>query len=194
MLKCSKCKRLTHYECTRLPAYQIYLFTRKNYRLYICDTCVGEVPEDFTEECLEKKREHKILERKAGNEEKIERMDEYNEILTNDIELKVQELEKCNTRCTKIYNENCQHVRKIKTLEEHQEVLRVTIQDMEKMLAIKDSNTRNKHDNTKTNVEEVSIQTEGVSKPITAEGMTQTELERKKLFMNPCLKEFFMIS
>ena len=37
MLKCSRCKRLTHYECTRLPAYQIYLFTRKNYRVYMCD-------------------------------------------------------------------------------------------------------------------------------------------------------------
>ena len=25
----------THFECTNLPAYQLYLFTRKKYRLYI---------------------------------------------------------------------------------------------------------------------------------------------------------------
>ena len=49
-------------------------------------------------------------------------------MLTNDIELKIHELEKINnSRCTKIYNENCQLFRKIKTLEEHQEMLRITI-------------------------------------------------------------------
>ena len=31
MLICSKCKRSTHYTCTYLPPYQIYLFTRKRY-------------------------------------------------------------------------------------------------------------------------------------------------------------------
>ena len=38
-------------------------------------------------------------------------------MLENDIEVKVQELERCDSRCTKLYNENCQLVRKIKTLE-----------------------------------------------------------------------------
>ena len=71
---------------------------------------------------------------------------------------------------------NCQLVRKIKTLEEHQEVLRVTIQDMEKLLTIKDSNAGNKIVNTKINV---LIQTEGLGRPTASEGMTQTESESK---------------
>ena len=36
MFTCSKCKQVIHYECTRLPEYQIYLFTIKNYQHYIC--------------------------------------------------------------------------------------------------------------------------------------------------------------
>ena len=97
-------------------------------------------------------------------------------MLEDDIEAKVQELERCDSRCTKLYNENCQLVRKMKTLEEHQEVLRVTIQDMEKLLTIKDSNSGNNIDNTKINV---LIQTEGLGRPTTVEGMAQTESESK---------------
>ena len=41
MLECSKCKKLTHYACTKLPNYQIALFIQKNYRLYVCSTCRG---------------------------------------------------------------------------------------------------------------------------------------------------------
>ena len=29
MLRCSKCKRRTHFLCTRLPAYQLFIFTKK---------------------------------------------------------------------------------------------------------------------------------------------------------------------
>ena len=48
MLKCEKCSRLTHYSCTRLPNYQLYLFTREKYRLYMCDTCVGVIPSEIS--------------------------------------------------------------------------------------------------------------------------------------------------
>ena len=136
MLKCPKCKRMTHYGCTILPAYQLYLFTRENYRLCVCDTCVGDIPDDFKGHCLEETRENEILEIQAM-EKRIEQSEEYNKMLEGDIEVKVQEVERCDSRCTKLYNENCQLVRKIKTLEEHQDVLRVTIQDMEKLLTIK---------------------------------------------------------
>ena len=52
MFVCSKCKKSTHYSCTGLPPYQIYLFTRKSYRLYICDDCVGIIPDDFVRNCV----------------------------------------------------------------------------------------------------------------------------------------------
>ena len=47
MLECSKCKRLTHYACTKLPAYQLALFMTKSYRLCQCMTCVGDVHEVY---------------------------------------------------------------------------------------------------------------------------------------------------
>ena len=143
--------------------------------LYVCDTCVGDIPDDFKGHCLEETRENEILEIQAM-EKRIEQREEYNKMLENDIEVEVQELERCDSRCTKLYNENCQLVRKMKTLEEHEEVLRVTIQYMEKLLTIKDSNADNKIDNTKINV---LIQTEGLGRPTTAEWMTQTESESK---------------
>ena len=107
MLKCSKCKRMTHYRCTLLPAYQLYLFTRKTYRLYVCDTCVPVIPviyipDDFKGHCLEETRENEILEIQAM-EKRIEQREEYNKMLENDIEVKVQELERCDSRCTKLY-------------------------------------------------------------------------------------------
>ena len=51
MLRCSKCKRSTHYACTGLPPYQVYLFTRRNYRLYICNDCIGSLPKEIVENC-----------------------------------------------------------------------------------------------------------------------------------------------
>lgn len=45
-IKCSKCKRSVHYACTNLPIYQLRLFYTKNYRGFICVSCV-EVPADF---------------------------------------------------------------------------------------------------------------------------------------------------
>ena len=101
MLKCSNCKRMTHYRCTLLPAYQLYLFTRENYRLYVCDTCVGDIPDDFKGHCLEETRENEILEIQAM-EKRIEQSEEYNKMLEDDIEVKVQELERCDSRCTNV--------------------------------------------------------------------------------------------
>ena len=47
MLECSKCKSMTHYGCTELPPYQVSLFMLTSYRLYICNVCVGEIPEEI---------------------------------------------------------------------------------------------------------------------------------------------------
>ena len=50
MLECKKCSKL-HYSCTQLPPYQIALFMRKDYRLYVCCKCVGDVHEDIQDNC-----------------------------------------------------------------------------------------------------------------------------------------------
>ena len=59
-LQCSKCKRMVHYRCTKLPAYQIHLFkTRlknKSYR-YQCQNCV-EVPQDLLDLIPNRERSH----------------------------------------------------------------------------------------------------------------------------------------
>ena len=57
-IKCSKCKRFVHYTCTNLPIYQLRLFYTKNYRGFICVSCV-EVPADF-KEILENQSESMI--------------------------------------------------------------------------------------------------------------------------------------
>ena len=51
MLQCNKCKKLTHYGCTQLPAYQISLFMPSGYRRYVCVKCVGSIHEDILENC-----------------------------------------------------------------------------------------------------------------------------------------------
>ena len=51
MLNCYKCKRLTHYACMKLPAYQISLFLLKGYRIYQCRVCVGKIHKDILDNC-----------------------------------------------------------------------------------------------------------------------------------------------
>lgn len=49
MIQCCKCQLWTHYKCTRLPVYQIYLLTSTS-RRYNCETCTI-VPPSFLEKC-----------------------------------------------------------------------------------------------------------------------------------------------
>ena len=37
--QCNTCKRRVHYRCSELPPYQIYQFTTKNYRNFVCKNC-----------------------------------------------------------------------------------------------------------------------------------------------------------
>ena len=68
MLACSKCKRLTHYRCTKLPAYQVTLFMKKGYRLYVCILCVGEIDEEILGNCTEKSTEHTSLNMRTNHQ------------------------------------------------------------------------------------------------------------------------------
>ncbi|CAC5386637.1 unnamed protein product [Mytilus coruscus] len=49
MIQCCRCQLWTHYKCTRLPVYQIYLLTSTS-RRYNCETCTT-VPPSFLEKC-----------------------------------------------------------------------------------------------------------------------------------------------
>ncbi|VDI01594.1 Hypothetical predicted protein [Mytilus galloprovincialis] len=49
MIQCCKCQLWTHYKCTRLPVYQIFLLTSTS-RRYNCETCTT-VPPYFLEKC-----------------------------------------------------------------------------------------------------------------------------------------------
>lgn len=57
---CSKCKRAVHFVCTKLPTYQLKLFYTKNYRGYICISCV-KVPEEFQQ--VFNKQEERLFEK-----------------------------------------------------------------------------------------------------------------------------------
>ena len=50
ILKCSTCKLIVNYKCTRLPPYQIKRFITfgTNHYKFICENCI-EVPEDLLE-------------------------------------------------------------------------------------------------------------------------------------------------
>ena len=51
MLRCRKCKKTLHYQCSKLPAYQVSLFLSQTYKKkFVCESCV-EVPESLTEKC-----------------------------------------------------------------------------------------------------------------------------------------------
>lgn len=47
MMECSKCHKWTHYECTKLPIYQLYTLVNTS-RKYTCEVC-AEVPTCFKE-------------------------------------------------------------------------------------------------------------------------------------------------
>ena len=47
-LVCTKCRRLVHYRCTKLPAYQIQVINTKRNYAYYCQNCVT-VPQELLE-------------------------------------------------------------------------------------------------------------------------------------------------
>ena len=79
----TKCNLSLPYECTRLPAYQLYLFTRKNYRLFICDTCIiGEIPCQIIEHSIDNKENTSVNERLR---EKVKTLEGHQQVLRQHI-------------------------------------------------------------------------------------------------------------
>jgi len=50
MIQCNKCQGWTHYECTQLPVYQLYLLVHTS-RRYTCEACANVTP-DFREKWI----------------------------------------------------------------------------------------------------------------------------------------------
>ena len=122
MLQCKKCKLLTHYCCTRLPAYQISLFLQKKYSLYICRSCIGKIDEELIEQCTTSER----------TEEEIRSLEEKLESTKHHLEYSLDQQ-------TKFKSDNRLLVEKVKNLEEHQEVLRKNIIEQEKIMKLKNN-------------------------------------------------------
>ena len=99
MLMCGKCKQFIHYECTKLPGYQITLFLQKSYRNYQCAKCIGKIPDEVAEKCNK-------------YEEKIQ---DLNDI----IQLKSDETTRLSDERCKQRNENIHLKYKLGQLDEH---------------------------------------------------------------------------
>ena len=52
-MRCNECRLYIHYECTRLPAYQLHQFNQKGYRKCICGSCTVDIPNDIKEHSFE---------------------------------------------------------------------------------------------------------------------------------------------
>ena len=87
MLKCAKCKNLTHYACTQLPPYQIALFLQKSYRLYQCAKCVGNVHKDIYENCQKKdwSTQRELQEKVLQLQRKLDEKSAENELHKNEM-------------------------------------------------------------------------------------------------------------
>ena len=123
MLECSNCKRLTHYACTKLPAYQIKLFLLKGYRLYKCSICVGEIHKDIHENCTLVENSADRNQPKKPEEENSNflatastqtdlKMAKYSsssseELLTHKVRCLEKELEICNNKRLTKFRKTC---------------------------------------------------------------------------------------
>ena len=98
--------------------------------------------------------------------ERIEELSEQIKFLIKELELKTEELDNLNSKYNKRENEQSRNNQLVKSMREHQDVLRTTITDQDKMLAI--NGTANRQSSKK--VAEVSAQTEQ------SDGITQVTL------------------
>ena len=138
MLKCSTCKELTHYSCTKLPAYQLCLFLRKSYRIYICEKCVGEIPNEIIENSTQA-QENKIPSQAICTQttttfKTYEQLTEKNEKINNELALKEEELDRVYDEKNKHRNENLRLKQSVANLEEHQETLRRQVKTKDELL------------------------------------------------------------
>ena len=140
MLECSNCKRLTHYACTKLPAYQIQLFLLKGYRLYKCSVCVGGIHKDIHENCVLESNSDEVNQPRKLVEEtpnllttattqtdiQIEKCSSSSseELLTHKVRCLEKELQMCNKRLAKYQKAECE--KNMKTISQLTRYLKLT--------------------------------------------------------------------
>ena len=127
MLACSKCKRLTHYRCTKLPAYQVTLFMKKGYRLYVCSLCVGEIDEEILGNCTEKSTEHTSLNMRTNHQLNIKTSNE--ELLEHKVRYLEKELAISNRKLVKYKQDEMKN--STDSIETQNIVLKQQIEDIE---------------------------------------------------------------
>ena len=147
-LMCSECKRLVHYRCTSLPAYQIEHFMTRNYRKFVCTNCTT-VPEYIadifsSDQDTNKMKSDDIEELRATIERvttEKEVLKESNLKLTKKVNEVRQELERKNERSKKgkiEHNKLQTDVKKMKsTLKNYQDeiiTLNTTVEEQESEL------------------------------------------------------------
>lgn len=157
LLKCTSCHKSTYYCCTRLPAYQLYLFTRKGYRHYRCDKCIADrIPEEIfvrsTDNKLTNVEESVMQEKFNSFQEKVEQL-EYDLLVTK------KQLDGCMDEKEKVTNgnrllrqrlatldtvkkENMQNLHRVNNLESHQETLQMQIMGLKKTVAQKEEDIK----------------------------------------------------
>ena len=118
--------------------------------------CVGEISKDILESCEKRNDEVSRKETRETSGERVKEMREQIKSLTKEVELKTEELVNLNSKYNKIQNEHCRNNQLVKSMREHQDVLRTTINDQDKILAV--NGTINRQINKE--VAEVSAQTE----------------------------------
>ena len=98
MLKCCKCKHLTHYKCTQLPDYQVALFLRKGYRLYVCRTCVGEIEVGISKQFLPKGNARTPTSIGTQSNYQSDKQTNENDLLTHKVNYLEKELDICKSK------------------------------------------------------------------------------------------------
>ncbi len=66
VFECSKCKKLTHYHCTKLPAYAIYSL-KSSKRQYVCATC-SDPPDEYVKVYDTTEDEEKVTTKEVVND------------------------------------------------------------------------------------------------------------------------------
>ena len=131
MLRCNKCKLQIHYECTRLPAYQIHQFKTKGYRKYICDSCTIGIPNEIKELC-DNVATSCVSSHRSENKS------------CEDLQIYLKEIKN-------LEEENRAMKKKIEELDKRQEVLRKVIKDQETTFKMKNESEDKKESQRDTN-------------------------------------------
>ena len=123
MLQCTKCKSLTHYGCTQLPTYQVSLFMLSGYRRYVCVKCVGSIHQDILENCSAPLK-FSTSTRTSTTFKSIDELIEENKKTSNELMIKLDELERVYDEKTKLRNDNLHLKSTIGSLEDQIKTMR----------------------------------------------------------------------